>query len=219
MTDPQISRILVLGGSRGIGREIVRQGLARGLAMRAYARHPEDLGLDDPALELVAGDATDPAALAGALEGVDAVAMALGVRLGPQTTLRPVTLFSEATRALLDAIGARGGPRRLVAVTGFGAGDSRAKVSLLERIPFQLVFARAYDDKSRQEEMIEASGLDWTLVRPTILTNGPASQRYKVLEHPSEWRNGMISRADVADFVLRCLTEGSHVHAKPVLAR
>ena len=60
--------------------------------------------------------------------------------------------------------------KRLICVTGFGAGDSRASISCLQRLPFQMVFGRAYADKSVQERLIKDSSLDWTIVRPGVLT-------------------------------------------------
>ncbi len=213
-----MAHILVIGASRGIGLEVVRQGLERGHRIRALARSADGIAINDPALEKVMGDATDPASLAQALDGVDAVVLALGVPKDWRFVLKPVTLFSEATRTLLPLM-AEAGVRRLVAVTGFGAGRSRAALSSLEKLPFKAVMGRAYDDKSRQEEMIEGSGLDWTIVRPGILTNNRRTGDYKVLEAPEAWRNGMIPRADVADFILTAIEDGSHLLADPVLVR
>jgi uncharacterized protein YbjT (DUF2867 family) len=110
------------------------------------------------------------------------------------------------------------GIRRLVAVTGFGAGDSRARLSLPERAVHRLLLGPAYDDKDRQEVLIRGSGLDWLIVRPTILTNGPRTGRYRVLVEPGSWRNGLISRADVADFLVREAAEPSLSQVAPVLA-
>ena len=69
-------------------------------------------------------------------------------------------------------------------------------------MPFRLVFGRAYDDKDAQETRIRRSAPDWTFVRPGVLTPGAATGRYKVLAEPSSWRNGLITRADVAHFII-----------------
>jgi uncharacterized protein YbjT (DUF2867 family) len=87
----------------------------------------------------------------------------------------------------------------------------------LQRLPFQLVFGRAYEDKSRQERLIEESLLDWTIARPGVLTNGPRTGRYKILTEPSQWRNGIISRSDVADFLIRKIDDQTYFHKAPVL--
>ena len=109
------------------------------------------------------------------------------------------------------------GVKRLICVTGFGAGDSRASISGLQRMPFQLIFGRAYDDKSLQERLIKKSALDWTIARPGVLTGGPRTGRYKVLADASQWRNGIISRSDVADFLVRQIEDRSYFHKAPVL--
>ncbi len=119
---------------------------------------------------------------------------------------RQVSLFSEATQILLQARN-KVPFDRLIAVTGFGAGESRTRISLFQQVPFQLIFSRAYDDKSRQEELIKECSTNWTIARPGILTNGPRSGKYKVLIHPHQWHNGIISRADVADFLIRSIDD------------
>ena len=125
-------------------------------------------------------------------------------------------LFSDATRVLIAAM--RGhGVKRLICVTGFGAGDSRASISCLQRLPFQIVFGRAYEDKSLQERLIKESELHWTIARPGVLTSGPRTGRFKILSEPSQWRNGIISRSDVAEFLVRQIVDQTYVRQTPVL--
>jgi uncharacterized protein YbjT (DUF2867 family) len=209
--------ILVFGATGGIGAQCASLGRARGHTIRAFARSAGKLEPGE-GLEPWAGDATDPADVEAALDGVDAVIQALGIKESLKMVYEEVTLFSEATRALLPAM-ERTGVRRLLSVTGFGAGESRSAVSWLEAIPFRVVLGKPYEDKDRQEAMIRESPLDWTLVRPTILTNGRATGRYRVLSRPEEWSNGMISRADVADFLIREAEAGEHIRQGVVLKR
>jgi hypothetical protein len=110
------------------------------------------------------------------------------------------------------------GVKRLVAVTGLGAGDSRGHGGLLyDVLIFPLILKRVYDDKDIEEQIIRKSGLDWTIVRPGTLTNGPATGRYQVLTEPSSWRAGFISRRDVADFLAKEVADRSHLGKTPVL--
>jgi putative NADH-flavin reductase len=170
----------------------------------------------DERLEPIAADARDPAAIARALSGADAVILTLGVPITPASVLKGTTLFSEATRVLIAAMQSSG-PRRLLAVTGLEAGDSRGAGGLLHaRVLFPLILQRIYADKDAQEASIRASGLDWTIVRPGILTNGRASG-YRVLVEPQSWRGGVISRRDVADFLVRQAADASLVGKTPVL--
>jgi NAD(P)H-binding len=110
------------------------------------------------------------------------------------------------------------GPRRLVAVTGLGAGDSRGRLGFFfDWVAFPLVLKRIYDDKDVQEQMIKASGLDWTIVRPGLLKNGPATGRVRALTDPGDWRAGFVRRADVAQFLVREAFERRFVGKTPLL--
>ncbi len=209
-------KILIIGGSSGIGLEAVRRGLACGHMVRAMARSAGRMEISHDFLEPFPGDATVSPDVAKALDGVDAVVQALGVAAGPRAALGPVDLFSRATAELVSQMEKKG-PRRLVSITGFGAGDSRSKLTCLERIPFRMFVKSAYDDKDRQERLIKESDLDWTIVRPSLLTNGPRTGSYRVLVEPESWRNGLISRADVADFLIRQVDDRTYLRKTPVL--
>ena len=207
-------KILIIGASKGVGLETTRQALEAGYEVKALARSAASISLASPRLEKVNGDALDPTNVSASLAGVDAVIMTLGVGLGELA--QPVHLFSEATRVLLGVMPDHS-VKRLICVTGFGAGDSRATISCLQRVPFQIVFGRAYDDKTRQEDLIKGSTVDWTIVRPGVLTPGGRSGRYEVLREPSEWRNGLISRCDLAEFLVRQVEDRDYFGATPVL--
>jgi putative NADH-flavin reductase len=195
-------KLLVIGASRGIGLQVVKQALTRGHEVRAFARSAASIELSNPKLEKRAGSALKPSDVSSALPGVDAVILTLGVRAGPGAVVGPVDLFSRSTRVVVDAM-KKAGVRRLLCVTGFGAGDSRAKLGPLQAMFFQLLLGRVYDDKDVQETVVKGSGLDWIIVRPVILTSGPKTGRYKALCDPKEWRSGTVSRADVADFLVK----------------
>jgi len=207
-------RVLIVGASKGIGLETTRQALDCGHHVRALARSATAIAVSNPSLEKIRGDALKTADVEAALVGVNVVIQTLGVGLGD--LFRPVHLFSDATRVLIAAMRSQG-VKRLICVTGFGAGDSRASISCLQRLPFQIVFGRAYDDKSLQEKLIKESELDWTIARPGVLTSGPRTGRYRVLSETSQWRNGIISRADVAEFLVRQIRDETYIRKNPVL--
>ena len=211
-----MATILVIGASRGIGLETVKQALDAGHRVRAVARSADRISIDNPDLTKVAADAKDQEALTEALHDVDAVIQTLGVAAGPKMVLQPVKLFSEATRALLPAM-AKAGVRRLITVTGFGAGETRNRGGVLYKIGFNLFLRRAYDDKDIQEQLIRDSDLDWTIVRPVILFDGAKTGRYHVLTDPKRWRVGFISRANVADFLVKQIDDDRYVHEAPVI--
>jgi putative NADH-flavin reductase len=207
-------RVLIIGASKGIGLETTRQALDAGHGVRALARSATAIGISNPSLEKMRCNALKTEDVEAALVGVDVVIQTLGVGLGE--LFRPVHLFSDATRVLIQAMKIQG-VKRLICVTGFGAGDSRASISCLQRLPFQIVFGRAYDDKSLQEQLIKESELDWTIARPGVLTSGPRTGNYQILSDASQWRNGIISRADVAEFLVRQIGDQTYIRKAPVL--
>lgn len=210
-------RITIFGATSGIGRAALEEAVSRSHTVRAFARGADALE-DRPGVERCAGDARDPDDVARALEGADAVIYALGIKESPAMLWREVTLFSDTTPILLDRM-ARAGLRRLLVVTGFGAGRSKAAMSTLERAGHWALLGRPYADKDRQEAMIMSSDVDWTIARPVILTNSARSGRYRVLRDPSEWRNGLISRADVACYLLDAIEREEDIRSDVVLAR
>jgi putative NADH-flavin reductase len=212
-----MASLLVIGASQGIGLETVKCALAGGHDVRAFARGAAGIAIDDAKLTKITGDALDAAAVGAAVAGADAVIQALGA---PKTALAVVagtTLFSKATRILIDAMRAAG-VRRLVAVTGMGAGDSRGHGGFLyDALMFPLVLKRIYDDKDVEEQLVRASGLEWTIARPGLLTGGTATGRMRVLADRKDWQAGSVTRADVAQFLVREAFERRYVSKTPLL--
>jgi len=212
-----MAKLLVIGASRGIGLETVKAALLAGHSVRALARSAASIPIQNANLEKVSGDALDTDTIRNALKDVEAVIQTLGVDISPRAIFQPTTLFSQSTRILVDAM-KEAGVKRLIAVTGLGAGDSRGHGGLLyDAVVFPLLLKRVYDDKDVQEWIIRSSGLDWTIVRPGLLTNRPATGQYRVLTAPNDWRFGVISRADVADFLVRQIDDRALIGTTPLL--
>jgi putative NADH-flavin reductase len=212
-----MAKLLVVGASRGIGLEVAKAALLAGHSVRALARSAASIPIQDTGLEVVSGDALDSGTIRNALKDVNVVIQTLGVDSSPRAIFEPTTLFSRSTRILVDAMKDEA-VKRLIAVTGLGAGDSRGHGGFLyDAVAFPLLLKRVYDDKDVQERIIRSSGLDWTIVRPGLLTNRPATGQYRVLTAPNEWRFGTISRADVADFMVRQIADRALIGTTPLL--
>lgn len=205
-------RIFVVGASGGIGRLVLERGLARGHSFTGLSR--ESVRIPHwPRVTSVEGHATDLAVLRRELPGHDAVVFALGIDRRGRTSL-----FSDATRALIAAMD-QAGVRRLVAVTGVGAGDTRGHGGFLyNSILFPLLTRHRCADKDRQEALIAASRLDWTIVRPARFVEGIAEEPFEAL---TELVPGTIltrvSRAEVADFILGELDHPRFLGRRPFI--
>ncbi|MDJ1006783.1 MAG: SDR family oxidoreductase [Paracoccaceae bacterium] len=211
------AKLLIMGATSGIGAAAVDEALSRGLCVRAFSRSAGQMPARD-GLERHPGDALNAGDLRAALEGVTAVIYALGIKERLAMLWEEETLFSESTRILIDEM-ATAGVSRVVAVTGLGAGKSRMALSAVERLAFTAILGKPYEDKARQEALLMASDLDWTIVRPAILTNGARSGRVQVLRSPETWRNGLVSRKDVAVYLVDAVAEGLDIRSDVVLAR
>lgn len=205
-------KVLVLGATGGTGRLIVREAAAKGHSVAALVRSKAKADL--AGAELVVGDARDEGALSRALDGCDGAISSLGTGM---SLFRKMTLLSTATRALVEAMGARG-VRRLVCITGLGAGDSRGHGGfVLDNIVLPLFLRTIYEDKDRQEEVVRASDLDWVLVRPMVLNDKPATGQVRATTDLSGIHGGEIARGDVAKFVVEQLTSDEWLRRIPLI--
>ncbi|GAA5119625.1 NAD(P)H-binding protein [Alloalcanivorax gelatiniphagus] len=171
-------RVLVVGASRGTGAELVAELAERGHVVTAFSRSP---GTYADGVRAVAGDVLDAGALGKAIVGQDAVAVTLGipdnpfrVRLTRRASSR-LDVRSAGTRAVLDAMREHG-VRRLVVQSTYGIGDTYRHLPLALKAFFTLAIRPQVDDHERQEQMVRQSGLDWTIVRPTVLHDRPTEE-------------------------------------------
>jgi len=209
--------ILVMGATSGIGKLAVKEAARREIPVRAFARSADSLE-KTRLVEPFPGDATDPEDVLHALKGVRAVIYALGISESLSMLWEKETLFSATTEILVEAM-QKAGVRRLVAVTGYGAGRSKDAMSTLERLGHRALLGRVYADKDRQETIILHSALQYTIVRPVILTGGPRSGKAKVKRDPANWYNGIVSRADVAAYLVDAVENDLDIGRDVVLAR
>jgi putative NADH-flavin reductase len=206
-------KILIIGATRGIGLQLLSQALEAKHRVTVLARDPAKITLADKNLTVLKGDIRDTVAVSAAVKGQEAVCIAVGVPI----TFQPVTVFSEGTLQVIKAMQEHH-VHRLICVTGIGAGDSKGHGGFLyDRIFKPLLLKTIYADKDLQEQYIKESGLDWVIVRPAGLTNGPITRRYRVLTVLDNVTSRRISRADVAHFVISELSEQKYTGQTPLL--
>lgn len=211
-TSAKPTRILVIGGTSGIGLEVVKLAAARGHTVTVMARHAPAIPIKD--VRFVMGDVLDAAAVAAAMQGQEVVVNSISA----PATGGATTVFSKGMTNVLTAMHSQG-VSRLIAVTGMGAGDSRkAGGWFYDKVMYPVAMASMYDDKTREEQLIKSSSLDWTIVRPGVLGNGPAGGQYWVIRELDGVKGGGIARADVAAYMIAALENGLNIHEAVVLS-
>jgi putative NADH-flavin reductase len=201
-------RILIIGATGGTGQQLVRQALELGHEVTAFARNPAKLKMEHPNLRVVKGNVLDYASVESAMRGQNAVVSALGHK----RFFYPNKILSEGTRNILRAMKACNVPR-FICESSLGVGSAVGRLGLLSTFFFvPLILPFYFWDRVRQEEIIEGSDTDWLIVRPCMLSNAPARGTYR---HGRNVGNFVlprrISRADVADLMLKQLTDDDYL--------
>jgi uncharacterized protein YbjT (DUF2867 family) len=194
-------RIVVFGANGQTGRLLTRLALDKGHSVAAATRRPDDFPFADPHLTVARADVREPSSLADVVRGADAVVSTLGV---PFST-RPIDTYSVGVRNIADAMHATG-VRRLVVVSSTGAYhypnriDTPLSLRIVEPVITRTIGKSTYDDQRRMEDIVRASGLDWTVVRPSGLFDLPESTNYVAGEvNPI---GGCTARSDLADYMI-----------------
>ena len=208
-------RILIAGASGRTGRLLARLALERGHEVTALLRLTSRLDVSGERFTAVVGDVLEPGTLSAAVEGRDAVISLLAPR--PRTNGR---VYVEGTRNLADAA-VRAGIRRFIAVSAEGAGADPgvlpATYRLVMRIP---VVARLYPDIALMERELRArTDLDWTVVRPPILTDAGGGGAVREAVGPAVPGGLLLPRADLAAYLLDLAEKGLHVRESVAVAR
>ncbi|MEV6378967.1 NAD(P)-binding oxidoreductase [Streptomyces sp. NPDC051773] len=204
--------LLILGATGPTGRHVVDLALAAGDGVTVLARRPEALEDLADRVTVVAGDATSHGDVAKAMVGQDAVVSALG----RSTSIRADDLFTRAAAAVIGAAREQN-VARLVWLSSFGVGETYRSASLVQKIFYRTFLRNIYANKAISERAIRSSGLDWTLVYPTMLTKGPAKGGYRADDRLPMKGNPTISRADVADFLHRAAHDPAWIHRDAVI--
>ncbi|MFI0466779.1 MULTISPECIES: NAD(P)-dependent oxidoreductase [Saccharopolyspora] len=200
-------RITIFGATGGTGKHLLEQACAAGHEVTAVVRDPARLAHDHPGLTVVTADVMDPAAIRPHVAGRDAVISAIGSR-----DLKPSTIQTDSTRSILDAMAAAGA-RRFLVVSNCGMlsdGDGPVIKHVVKPILWRIL-RNPWTDMGHMEEVVRASGLDWTIIRPPQLTNGPRTGRYRTAVDRNVRGAKRISRANVADCLLRELADPGSV--------
>lgn len=202
--------IIVFGATGGTGRATVEQALRADHQVTAVVRRPDALPAT-PGLRLaVVPDLARQDEVDDAVADQDLVISALGTN-----ATGPVTVCTDGIRAILAAM-TRTGVRRLIVVSAHGAAESHDRS--LYSLALWATFPHKMRDKETMEQLIRASNVDWTIVRPPALKNKPYTGRYRTGTGLKIRLTSAIRRADLADFMLREATTPAYIGQFPRIA-
>lgn len=204
-------KLLIFGATGGTGRELLKQAIDQGHHVVAFARSPAKIDdIQNANLQVVRGDVLDATAVEGAVAGQEVIFSTIGT--GAERT----TLREDGTRNIVKGM-ENAGVRRLICQSSLGVGDSRTNLPFFTKHIIVSVFLRhAFADHERQEAIVKQSSLDWTIVRPPHLKDGPRTGAYRHgFPITDRQIKANISRADVADFMLKQLTDDTYLHQTP----
>jgi len=192
--------IIIFGASGHIGQIVVARALEEGYKVTAFVRNPNSLSIKNKNLYVYVGDIGNYTQVADALKGNEAVISVVG-NSTRAVVFKSTTVISEGVKNIIKAM-KQHKVKRLLFISSFGLNES---IFLPQKIFIRIVLKNIFAEMPRQEKMISQSGLDYTIVRPARLTDQTTVGEYKAAEDLYIGLFSHISRAAVADFLLKQL--------------
>ena len=206
-------KIVIFGASGKTGRQLLEMALKQNHSVTAFVRNPSSLSdLHNSNLTVLQGDILDATSVEQAVENQDVVLLAVGV---PPNVKEPV--LSTGTKHILQAM-EKHGVKRIIVESGIGVGETISRAHLTKKLMISTILKRVYADKALQEQYVKESNRDWTILHAADLTNGPFTGTYRMGEDLKLGIKASISRSDVADCMLKLLTDSSSYHKSFTLA-
>lgn len=208
-------RVIVFGSTGTVGKHLIEQTLEKGHKVLAFCRDATKLqDFKHPNLSITEGDVFNPNNVNNAVKGQDVVFIALGSGKSRKSTVR-----SEGTKNIIEAMKTNN-VRRLICLSTLGAGESQGNLNFFWKyIMFGWFLKQVFLDHELQEQYVKNSSLDWTIVRSGAFTDGEKTESYRHGFSTNDKSVKLkISRADVADFVLKQLGNTSYLYKTPGLS-
>ena len=207
-------KLVIFGATGGTGRHVVEQALEQGHTVTAFARTPSKLDIQHPHLKVAQGDVRDLSSVEQAVQGQDAVVCILGSGQQLKSKIR-----SEGTRQIIQAM-EQTGVRRFICQSTMGVGDSWGSLNFFWKyIMFGFILRNVFADHELQESYVQQSDLDWTIVRPGAFVEGDRTGQYRHGFSGTDKTSKLeITRGDVADFLLKQLSDDAYLHQTPSLS-
>lgn len=199
-----IMRVVLFGATGPTGKFLIDQALELGYRVVVYGRNASKVKVSNDAVTLITGQLDDPAAVAEAISGADAVISALG----PGFKSPAGNVIARGTENIIAGMKLRG-VKRLIQVSTVAITDERGKINLINFV-YSLVAKNTYDDVRETARVIRQSGLDWSIVRVPRLYDGPVTDNLKVGYKGLTPRTMKLSRGNLVKFIFCQLTETTY---------
>lgn len=207
-------KVVVFGATGGVGRRLVELALAKGYWVTAAVRDPAKVTIEHQKLRVVACDVLDPMTIATAMTGQDAVLCAIGSR-----NRGPTMLYSSGARNIAQQMRASG-VRRIIFLSNFGVLEETARGRRQTTLLFlaRRFLGHTLADHRKAIDEIRRHAPEWIISRPLPMKDGPPTGAYRVAVEDLPPKGVHISRADVADFMLRQVASDDYLCKIPSIA-
>jgi uncharacterized protein YbjT (DUF2867 family) len=206
-------KVLVLGATGATGQHVVSRALEEGHDVTLLVREPARLPAPFRGLRLHVGSSTDADALGRAVAGQDAVISTLGVG----KSFKPQGLIAASVPALVQAMTSHQ-VRRVIVTSAYGVGPTMQYVPFVPKLFMRTLLRHVYADKAAGDSVLRNTVLDWTLGHPVTLTNSEATGKYRVGERLALRGFPVVSRADVAHFLVKQIDDRSFVRTSVLVS-
>ncbi|MEL6442310.1 MAG: SDR family oxidoreductase [Cyanobacteria bacterium J06621_8] len=200
-------KLVIFGATGTIGVQVVEQALEQGHSVTAFVRPSSRLNIQNINLKLFTGDVMNPTSVEQAVIGHDAAICVLGSGKKLSGNVR-----SQGTQNIIQAL-EKAGVKRFICQSTMGTGDSWGNLNFYWKyIMFGFILRQVFADHQIQEHYVQHSNLDWTIIRPGAFIDGDLTGKYRH-GFPGRDRTSSltISRPDVADFILKQLTDNTYL--------
>jgi putative NADH-flavin reductase len=201
--------IVVFGASGRTGLLTVFQALEKGHQVTAFARKASSVTIQHKNLRIIQGDIQESEKVKEAIQGQDAVISALGVESRKYTSV-----LSEGTANIILAMNELT-VKRFICMSSAGILGNDGGF-WFGKIILPLFLKQVFEDKKRQMKLLQESNLEWVLIRPVGLTQAPKTGKYRIYDKKPG--SATIPRADVADFMLKLITDKKYDKMMPAIS-
>jgi putative NADH-flavin reductase len=205
-------KILLLGATGPSGQELLKKAIEKGYEVSVLVRDPAKLKPTTESINIIKGDVSDVQLLREAASGCEVVISALGTG----KSLKSNGLITMAVSNLIPVMKEKN-ISRLIMISAFGVGETFKQANFIQRLIFKTFLRNIYADKKRGDELVRNSGLEWTLVYPTLLTNKTYSGKYTTGEKLKMKGMPKIARADLAEFMINEIKDRNYVRKSPII--